>query len=199
MAIVLDSHTLPQGYPRNRWYNDLGSITGAVAKLLMAKWLGGDFQRTQSPASVTPQTPGTLSFPSGASTPTSPLEMAQIQQMGGVPTTRGDIEPLSSGGSVGATYNPPMKWETVQKIINDLNVQQAQADLQKQQQALDPNSVENKYRQAYTGYLNRIPSESTQNPAQQTFYKEGDIIERGGKRWKIVGTDTDGMPLVEPE
>lgn len=67
----------------------------------------------------TPSQPGTLRFPGGATTPTSPQELAAIRRAGGVPTTTGQQLPLArlpatipglpvEAGTVG--YQPPNRF-----------------------------------------------------------------------------------------
>lgn len=57
-----------------------------------------------------PNNPGSIGFPSGMSTTTSPFELAQIRQMGGVPTTQGGISPIS--------YSPPTKFGIQPSLAN---------------------------------------------------------------------------------
>ena len=138
------------------------------------------------PTTPTASNPGTFNFPPGSQ---SPGEAAQIQQMGGVPT-RGQpflSKSTQQPGTSGVQFTYPTKFG----IRPDVDYLQRQANLQKTQQDLDPNSVSNLHLKAITDALNR--------PQTNGFYQVGDVVERAGKRWRVVGTDTDGMPLVEEE
>lgn len=77
---------------------------------------------------------------------------------------------------------------------------------------LDPQLKQAQLQQtnANTAWLNRMPGGSASvNPqtgqpqlsagSSSSFYQVGDIVERAGKRYRIVGYDTDGMPMVDDE
>jgi hypothetical protein len=56
------------------------------------------------------------------------------------------------------------------------------------------------YREMFEKTARGIPTGTITTPAVQApaeAYKIGQIIERGGAKYKVVGFDTDGMPLVE--
>lgn len=57
------------------------------------------------------------------------------------------------------------------------------------------------YREMFEQTARGIPSGTISSPAVQVptgAFKIGQEIERGGIKYKVVGFDTDGMPLVEP-
>lgn len=169
-------YVLPTPEPRQQWYNDYGEMQGLGTRLLLAMLSGGVSGLPtlgKQPTTPTAGNSGQIQFPSGARTNTSPLEQAMIQQLGGAPNRQGGTVPL--------TYQPPTKWGFVPNIDQQIK----QANLQ-QTQALAP------YYQAVTRQLT-----APQQPS--SVYQVGDILERGGKRYKIVGMDTDWMPLVEPD
>ena len=125
----------------------LNSFSDLLAKALlqgMANGNGPFGQKTAVPTNPTTQNPGQLQFPSGASTPTSPLEMQQMQAMGGAPTNQG-IVPFGQPSQGGVQFQPPTRMVNTQKLINDLKIAQAQNDIQKSQYSMNPNSPENQY------------------------------------------------------
>lgn len=131
----------PQPAPRQRWYNDLGELQGATVDKLLKALLASQGGFGSMPTNPSPGHPGTLTFPTGASTRTSPDELAQIQRMGGVPS--------SQGGLSSFTYNPPTKFG----LRPDVDRQIKEAQLQKIQQDLDPNSPMNQVYSAYAKSL----------------------------------------------
>ena len=167
-------------------WSDIGYGSGKNTRdLLMAILLQQAGNVGQVPTTPTPQNPGTFNFPPGSQ---SPLEAAQIQQMGGVPT-RGQsfLSQSTTQPGTGVSFIQPTRFG----MRPDVDYLQRQATLQRTQQDLDPNSVPNLHLKAITDALNR--------PQASGFYQVGDVVERAGKRWRVVGTDTDGTPLVEEE
>ena len=196
-------YILPTPEPRRRWYNDYGEAQGLTARLLLAMLSGGASgvpNLGKQPTTPTPGNPGQIQFPSGASTTTSPLEQAMMSQLGGAPTRQGTIVPQGQGG---VTYQSPTRWGFQPPIAQQLQ----QLKLQQAQQQLNPQSPLNQFLVAQSRDMNSQadqrnrqgqPADASASSAS-SFYHEGDVLERSGKRYKIVGFDTDGMPLVEEE
>ena len=184
---VIGIDQVPRNLQRPSFWSDLGYGAGSLQRAILLALVGGGAggRIGQVPTQPTPKNPGQLTFPSGATTRTSPLEMAQIQQMGGVPTQQG-ITPLQPGG---VTYQQPTRWG----MLPNLERPKSQAEIEKLQQDIALNKQLGGYYDAAAQSLNQ-PS----TPTTKGFYQPGDILERRGKRWKIVGLDTDGMPLVDP-
>lgn len=140
---VIGIDQVPRNIVRPKWYEDVGyaqgSLTRAIAEMLLKQQMGGGIG--QVPTSPTPRNPGQLTFPSGATTQTSPLEMAQLQQMGGVPSRQGQITPFGQPSLGGVSYTQPTRLG----MRPDVEYQIRQAQLQKAQQDLDPNSPVNQY------------------------------------------------------
>ena len=218
---VIGIDQVPANVPRPTGWDWFGQAVGqnqrALLDVLIAA-LGGKSGSGigQVPTQPTPQNPGQLTFPSGASTPTSPLEMAQIRQMGGVPVRNdgrfafnpsgaqgpgggntlfadtlrsfpnlaGDILPLGKGG---VEYTQPTRWG----MLPNLERQKTQAEIDKLQGDIALN-------QQLGGYYDAAGKNLNPPSKPQGFYQIGDVLERRGKRWKIVGLDTDGTPLVDP-
>lgn len=129
---VIGIDQVPRELQRPSFLSDLGYGQGSLERAILLA-LVSQGRLGQVPTPPTPQRPGTLTFPSGASTPTSPLEMAQIQQRGGVPTQQG-ITPLQPGG---VTYQQPTRLG----ILPNLERQQTEADIaykRAQTQSLSP-------------------------------------------------------------
>ena len=91
--------------------------------------------------------------------------------------------------------------------LNQVPQQLQQLKLQQAQQQLNPQSPLNQFLVAQSRDMNSQadqrnrqgqPADASASSAS-SFYHEGDVLERSGKRYKIVGFDTDGMPLVEEE
>lgn len=160
---VIGIDQVPRELVRPKWYSDLGYGYGnfqretfdRLLSALLSQGMGGGFG--QVPTTPTPQNPGTLTFPSGATTRTSPLELAQIQQMGGVPSRQGDIVPFGSPSTGGVSYAPPTRLG----IRPDVDYQIRQAQLQKAQQDLDPNSPVNQYMRSLTAANQPAPQPPT--------------------------------------
>ena len=95
--------------------------------LLLQAFLSG--QLGQQPTAPTPGRPGTLQFPSGAMTPTSPQELAQIQAMGGVPSQQGMIAPMGQPSAGGIQYTLPTRFG----FSPNLERQKTQAEIEKLQ------------------------------------------------------------------
>ena len=147
MPTVIGINKVPQGIQKLPGFRaNLGQMYGTqYAKLedaLLALLTKGAYQGGigQVPTSPTPTNPGQLTFPSGATTQTNPLEMAQLQQMGGVPTRQGGVgptqqmTPLQTGG---ATYQQPTRWG----MLPNLDRQSTEADIaykQAQTQSMTP-------------------------------------------------------------
>ena len=157
MPTVIGINQVPYGLPAQPGFRaNLGNLSGTVSRqvtdaLLAALTLG------QYQGQPTPGNPGTMTFPSGMSTPTSPMEQAQIHQMGGVPTRNGGVGPtqqMTPTGQGGVTYQPPM----TMGIKPTMDWQLKQAQLQKAQQDLDPNSPMNQYLRALTSQAHPSPS-----------------------------------------
>ena len=153
---VIGIDQVPRNIARPSIWGDLGYMQGYQANkavdALLAALLGGQGGGFgQVPTTPTPQRPGTLTFPSGATTPTSSLEMAQLQQMGGVPSRQGEIAPFGQPGTGqpstgGVQYTQPTRFG----MRPDVDFQLRQAQLQKAQQDLDPNSPVNQYLKSLT-------------------------------------------------
>lgn len=158
----------------------------------------------------TPSSPGTFNFPPGSQ---SPLEAAQIQQMGGVPTQQGVMaHATQQPGTAGIAYQPgthlglpifaqqamerQLQQQQLQQQAQQFPIHQQldQMKLKEAQQALDPNAPMNQFLMAQASRMRQNGGSGTGG-----FYQPGDIVERAGQRWKIVGFDTDGMPMVDPE
>src|SRR3990167_371025 len=139
---------------RPKWYSDLGYGVGnyqretadAIRDAILAAMTGGAYKSGQVPTTPTPSNPSQLTFPSGATTRTSPLEMEQLQQMGGVPSRQGQIVPFGQPNTGGVSYTQPTRLG----MRPDLDYQTKQAQLQKAQQDLDPNSPVNQYIRSLT-------------------------------------------------
>ena len=138
---VIGIDQVPREIVRPKWYSDRGYAEGSLLRALLLQQMqqGGGFG--QVPTTPTPQNPGTLTFPSGATTRTSPLEMQQLQARGGVPSRQGDIVPFGQPSTGGVSFTQPTKWG----MRPDVGYQLEQAKLQKAQQDLDPNSPVNQY------------------------------------------------------
>ena len=124
---VIGIDQVPRELQRPSILSDYGYGAGkntrdALLIALQAILGGGGGGLGQVPTSPTPSNPGQLTFPSGAQTQTSPLEMAQIRQMGGVPTQQGGMTPLGPGG---VTYQAP----TRTGLLPNLERQKTQADI----------------------------------------------------------------------
>lgn len=103
-------YVLPTPEPQRKWYNDYGELSGLTARLLLAALSGGASgvpSLGKQPTQPTTGNPGQIQFPGGQRTNTSPLEQAMIAQLGGVPTTQGQILPQGQGG---LDYRPPTKF-----------------------------------------------------------------------------------------
>ena len=142
MPTVIGVNQVSGKISENKWYNDFGRMYGRTQEkavdALLAVLTGGAAQGGQEPIQ-TPGSPGSLRFPSGASTTTSPAEMEQIRKLGGVPTTDGSIMPVGRPGATqpdGVNYvpPPPVNIEDA-KYLKTLN-------------EIDPNSPVNLQRQA---------------------------------------------------
>ena len=198
MATVVGVNEVSGGIPKNSWYNDLGRLWGRTTEkgvdALLAVVTAGMAKGGQQPIQ-SPHNPGRLQMPNGSSTPTSPGELEQIRKLGGIPTNQGQIIPLGQPGATqpgGANYLPPVPQT------------QDQADFLKTLRDIDPNSPINQERSAAANILSRYinpPGAPSPQPqpqgASSSFYQSGDVITRGSQKFKIVGIDTDGMPLVE--
>lgn len=143
---VIGIDQVPREIVRPKWYSDRGYAEGSLLRALLLQQMqqGGGFG--QVPTTPTPQNPGTLTFPSGATTRTSPLEMQQLQARGGVPSRQGDIIPFGQPATGGVSFTQPTRLG----IKPDLDYQMRQAQLQKAQQDLDPNSPVNQYLKSLT-------------------------------------------------
>jgi len=145
---VIGIDQVPREIVRPKWYEDTSYASGKLLHdiLLAAISGGGGGGIGQVPTAPTPSNPGQLTFPSGATTRTSPLEMAQLQQMGGVPSRQGQITPFGQPSTGGVSYTQPTRLG----MRPDLDYQTKQAQLQKAQQDLDPNSPVNQYIRSLT-------------------------------------------------
>lgn len=141
MPTVIGIDQVPREIVRPKWYSDLGYAQGALARAILVAMAGkgGGGGIGQVPTQPTPQNPGTFNFPPGSQ---SPIEAAQIRQMSGVPTQQGFLSRSTQMPSPGGvTYTQPTRLG----IRPDLDYQTKQAQLQKAQQDLDPNSPMNQY------------------------------------------------------
>ena len=130
---VIGIDQVPRELVRPKWYSDLGYGYGnfqretfdRLLSALLSQGMGGGFG--QVPTTPTPQNPGTFNFPSGSQ---SPLEAAQIQQMGGVPT-RGQpfLSKSTQVPGAGVTFTQPTRWG----MLPNLERQQTQADIEYKQ------------------------------------------------------------------
>lgn len=204
---------VPPNIPRPTIWGDLGYAGGHVANQILMAYLTGGMSTGNgalAPKNIpNPQygqtgSPG-ASFQLDNSNPyaNSPLVQAQYnqlsqQQIAGIPQQQPGFMPtkpmLNSG-----QFDQLRKLQEFQQAQAQapMDIQAKQNELKKQQQSLDPNSPLNQFLTAQAkNMLTRAQPGDLQSSG---LYQSGDIIERGGKRWKIVGVDTDGMPLVEPE
>jgi len=194
MPTVIGTQQVSGKIPQNKWYNDLGRITGRVGEkaldaLLAAYTAGaakGGQQHVKPYGSPDPSSPGSLQFPSGASTPISHDELAQLQGYVGGPGS-------TLAGGVNYVPPPPQTMDQL-KYLQGL-------------QDLDPNSPQNYVKTQQANYYSQLPDimkgsamapPIPQSQQPQSFYQSGDIVTRGNKQFKIVGVDASGMPLVEP-
>lgn len=141
MPTVIGINEVPRNIVRPKWYEDYGYGQGALARaiLLAIAGGGGGGGIGQVPTTPTPSRPGTLTFPSGATTPTSPQELTQLQALGGVPSRQGTIVPFGQPQTGGVSYTQPTRIG----FRPDLTYQTNQLAIQKAQRELDPNSPEN--------------------------------------------------------
>ncbi len=143
MPIVTGTQQVSPNTPRPTFFDYYGQFGGASARMLLEAILRQQFSSPRIPGQPTPQTPGNLTFPSGASTPTSPGEMSQIGARGGVPTTSGRVLPTNQPGGVRYTPPPSLTLEQLQGL-------QAQ---QKMQQDAQMHPVDLAYKQAQASSL----------------------------------------------
>lgn len=120
---------VPREIVRPKWYSDLGYGGGALARAILLQQLQSGGGIGQVPTSPTPGNPGQLTFPFGATTQTSPLEMAQLQQIGGVPSRQGQITPFGQPSLGGVSYTQPTRLG----ILPNLERQKTQAEIEKLQ------------------------------------------------------------------
>ena len=151
MPTVIGINQVPANIPHPKFWDYAGQLSGTstrqITDALLAALTLGQYQ-----GQPTPGNPGKMTFPSGMSTPTSPMEQALIQQMGGVPTRNEGVGPTQQMipmGQGGVTYQPP----TTTGIKPTMDWQLKQAQLQKAQQDLDPNSPMNQW------LLSQIPKQ----------------------------------------
>lgn len=163
-----------QVLPYQKTYKDqlVEALIQAAPQFVLAMATKG---MSRVPVPPTPGQPGQLQFPGGMRTPTSPDELAQIQSMGGVPTTRGSVVPLRTGLGSGVRYQPP----TVHP--DQLSAQLQQAQLQQSQSELAQAPMKQKKLEAET--------------AREQAY--ADWLKKAG----LIGVETDpatGQPRPTP-
>ena len=138
MPTVIGINQVPANIPRPRWYDYAGQLYGTqgrqITDALLAALTGGMYkgQIGQVPTTPTPQRPGTLTFPSGATTPTSPQELAQIQAVGGVPSRGGEMVPFGQPSTGGVSYTQPTRLgfkPDLDYLLNQMKVQQASQEM----------------------------------------------------------------------
>ena len=148
---VIGIDQVPRNLQRPSFLSDVGYAQGSLARAVLSALLGQAGARGvgQVPTTPTASNPGTFNFPPGSQ---SPLEAAQIQQLGGVPTRQGFLSKATQNPAPFGTTGPSFTPDTRFGIRPDLSYLQRQADLQKTQRDLDPNSPENLYKKAQAGY-----------------------------------------------
>jgi len=126
---IVNPTTLPQGIADTRAYDTTRAIVDPITQALLMALANGRFG--QVPTSPTSQQPGTFNFPPGSQ---SPLEAAQIRQMGGVPTNAGVLARSTTIPRPGGVeYQPPTRLGLLpnlqrQSTQADIDLKRAQAD-----------------------------------------------------------------------
>lgn len=166
MPTVIGINQVPPNDPRRTTGDYFGQLYGGTNRILLdavlAAITGGAYRPGQVPTSISQRNPGTFNFPPGSQ---SPLEAQQIQQLGGVPTNAGVMArstQIPSGA--GVTYSPPTKLglqPDFSKVLEQLKIQEAQ-------RSLDPNSPDNKVKEAtarlYGSYADQLSPKSSTTP-----------------------------------
>ena len=145
---VIGIDQVPRNLQRPSIWSDIGYGSGKNTRdLLMGVLLQQMGNVGQVPTSPTPQNPGTFNFPPGSQ---SPLEAAQIQQMGGVPT-RGQpfLSKSTQMPGTGVSFTQPTRFG----FRPDLSYLQREAELRKTTAELAGMPTEQAYKRAQTGQL----------------------------------------------
>lgn len=127
MPTVIGINQVPANIPRPTFWDYYGQFGGTagrqVTDALLAVMTGGAYGGVQTVPS--PSNPGQLTFPSGATTPTSPQELFQLQAMGGVPSRQGDIIPFGNPATGGVQYTTPTRFGRLPNSQNPVLQSQA--------------------------------------------------------------------------
>src|SRR3990167_215169 len=111
-------------------WGDAGYAGGSLLRALLLQQLQQHGGVGQVPTSPTSQNPGTFNFPPGSQ---SPIEQAQIQQLGGVPT-RGQpfLSRASQTPGSGVSFTQPTRLgfkPDLNYLLNQMKVQQASREM----------------------------------------------------------------------
>lgn len=175
-------YVLPTPQPETKWYNDVGDYAGLNLKVmkdfLLAALTGQMAQGSQNipnPGYGQQGSPGTQ-FSQPQQGQLSPPQIPQQIKQGFVPRTQ--ASPFASQRMINTQQLGTLK------DLQSLQTQQAQTALMNKRASQPP--------------LDLSSLMGSQGGNNTSIYQVGDIIDRDGKEYEVVGFDTDGTPLVEP-
>lgn len=169
MPYVLSATPKAPGWFETFGTNALGSATDLLLQALMSGRMGR-----------VPTGQGSLGLPGGGQATPGPGLQSQLNA--------GQLPQMIQSGQFpgGTTYNPQTRLGMLPDLSRQL--QQSQIDVNKaivQQRGQSPIDINALLHGGNTGN-------------QSSIYQVGDVIDRNGKEYEIVGFDADGTPLVEP-
>ena len=175
-------YMLPQPQVRQTGWDQAGFATGVGLDILLKALLSGQVGGRPSA--------GVFQSPTGATTTISPAERVK-----GAPNVR--LADLISKQGKG-TFTPT-QYSGLQ-VQPDLSRQLQQSQIQQNQ--AQTAALNQRANQPPIDLRSLIGSQGSQSGGslfgnQASIYQVGDMIERDGKEYEVVGFDTDGTPLVE--
>ena len=181
---------------RPKWYSDFGYAAGGYHRAnqdklidaILAAFTGGAYKGQQQ--TIPNPTYGQSTLPQ--LNPDVRLSQDQTPGFSLAPPQRPDLSRITTPAQPPIFPNRPML------SLQDIQNAQAMAGVQKTQRELDPSSPLNQFLLSQARQMSQGGTGSPSTPGQG-FYEMGDVLERGGKRWRIVGFDADGTPLVAPD